>query len=69
VLPGLSGGRDARGGEKGRPRTDRTVVSTVPRPLARAKADEEHCDGQRFLAKPFDIEEIVTTAADVTGPA
>ena len=45
------------------------VVSTDPRLLARAEADAARYGGERFVAKPFDIDAVLEAVAELIGPA
>lgn len=45
------------------------VVSTDPHQLEEAKAAQARFGGQRWLAKPFDLNELLRTVAELIGPA
>lgn len=45
------------------------VLSTSPRLLDEAQADPGHFGGQRFLTKPFDLDELLTMVSDLIGLA
>ena len=45
------------------------VTSTDPRLLAEAEAQQARYGGARWVAKPFDVEELVVTIRDLIGPA
>jgi len=45
------------------------VVSTDPRLLERAEAQRARYGGQRWVAKPFDIDDLVATIQELVGAA
>jgi CheY-like chemotaxis protein len=45
------------------------VVSTDPEYLERVQADGARYGGQRFVSKPFDIDDLLGAVADLIGPA
>jgi DNA-binding response OmpR family regulator len=45
------------------------VVSTVPEYLERVQADGARYGAQRFLGKPFDIDDLLGAVAELIGPA
>lgn len=44
------------------------VFSTDPRLLEHAKDQEKRFGGQRYIAKPFDIEELINAVHELIGP-
>lgn len=45
------------------------VVSTSPRLLDEVEADPDRFHGQRFLQKPFDLDDLLHMVNDLIGPA
>jgi CheY-like chemotaxis protein len=45
------------------------VVSTSPRLLDTAQENPERFGGQRFLRKPFDLDDLLKAAEELIGPA
>lgn len=45
------------------------VVSTVPEYLDRVQEEGDRYGGQRFLSKPFDIDDLLAAVDELIGPA
>ncbi len=45
------------------------VTSTDPHLLERAEAEQDHYAGRRWMAKPFDLDDLLATVQDMVGTA